>query len=389
VPQVLPEIFADPDRVIQVLTNLVANAHHYTEPGGEIWISARAHGDELHISVKDTGVGISEEDQEKLFTRFFRSDNPVVQDAPGTGLGLSIVQSLVTMHGGRVWLESELGVGSTFSFTMPTAEAWRATQVEEGPQEQIAGTKKVLIVEDDADIANLIQMHLAGNSREVLIAHRGEEAIELAQSEQPDVITLDVLLPDVDGFGVLEALKSHPVTKEIPVIVVSILHDRDDGLRLGAVDYLTKPIDEERLVRAVRRVLVRRGTVLVVDDDQDNLSVMRDALRAHSFSVRTTSKGKRALRVAREVRPALILLDLKMPDLDGTIVLKQLKEHPTTQGIPVIMMTGSTVIDDANRQKVLALGASSFMTKPFSVEGLIDEIETVLWEDGTAAGSVN
>jgi PAS domain S-box-containing protein len=389
VPQVLPEIFADPDRVIQILTNLVANAHHYTEPGGEIRISARAHGDELHISVKDTGVGISDEDQEKLFTRFFRSDNPVVQDAPGTGLGLSIVQSLVGMHGGRVWLESELGVGSTFSFTMPTAEAWRATQAEEEPREQIAGTKKVLIVEDDADIANLIQMHLAGNSREVLIAHRGEEAIELAQAEKPDVITLDVLLPDVDGFGVLEALKSNPVTQEIPVIVVSILHDRDDGLRLGAVDYLTKPIDEERLVRAVRRVLVRRGTVLVVDDDEDNLSVMRDALRAHSFRVRTTTKGTRALRVAREVRPALILLDLRMPDLDGTTVLKQLKEHPATQGIPVIMMTGSTVIDDANRQKVLALGAASFMTKPFSVEGLIDEIETVLWEDGTAAGSVN
>jgi DNA-binding response OmpR family regulator len=139
----------------------------------------------------------------------------------------------------------------------------------------------------------------------------------------------------------------------------------------------------------VRRILVRRGTVLVVDDDQDNLSVMRDALRAHSFSVRTTSRGKRAVRVAREVRPALILLDLKMPDLDGTAVLKRLKENPATQGIPVIMMTGSTIIDDANRQKVLALGAASFMTKPFSVEGLIDEIETVLWENGTTAGSVN
>jgi DNA-binding response OmpR family regulator len=198
-----------------------------------------------------------------------------------------------------------------------------------------------------------------------------------------------VLLPDADGFGVLEALKSNPLTQEIPVIVVSILHDRADGLRLGAADYLTKPIDEERLVRAVRRVLVRRGTVLVVDDDRDNLSLMRDALRAHSFDVRTTSRGKRAIRVAREVRPALILLDLKMPDLDGTAVLKQLKDNPTTQGIPVIMMTGSTAIDDANRKKVLALGAASFVEKPFSVEGLIDEIETVLWEDGTGAGSVN
>jgi PAS domain S-box-containing protein len=388
VPRILPEVFADPDRVIQILTNLVANAHHYTEPGGEIWISARAHGDQLHIAVRDTGVGISEEDQEKLFTRFFRSDNPVVQDAPGTGLGLSIVKSLVGMHGGRVWLESELGEGSTFTFTLPTSEAQPSTQPgeETGP---VSGPKKVLIVEDDVDIANLIQMHLAGDSRKVLIAHRGDEALELAQAERPDVITLDVLLPDADGFGVLEALKSNPVTRGIPVIVVSILHSRDDGLRLGAADYITKPIDEDRLVRAVRRVLVRRGTVLVVDNDRDNLSLMREALRAHSFSVRTTSRGKRALRVAREVRPSLILLDFRMPDLDGTAVLKQLKENPTTQGIPVIMMTGSGIIDDAKRQKVLALGAASFMTKPFSVEGLIDEIESVLWENGAAAGGIH
>jgi len=256
-------------------------------------------------------------------------------------------------------------------------------QVGEEPERTAT---KLLIVEDDPDIARLIQLHLAGDGREVLVAQRGDEAIELAQRECPDLITLDILLPDVDGFVVLEELKSHPATREIPVVVVSVLPDRNEYLRLGAVDYVTKPIDEQRLLGAVRRVLVRRGTVLVVDDDRDNLSLMREILRTNGFGVRTTSRGRRALRVAREVRPALILLDLKLRDLDGQAVLKRLKDDPVTWDIPVIVMTGSITVDDANRQKVLALGAARFMSKPFSVEELIEEIEMVLWEDDRLDG---
>ncbi len=376
---VLPEIFVDPDRVIQILTNLVGNACRYTPSGGEIVVSASAHAGEIQVSVRDTGIGISEEDQQRLFSRFFRSDDPTVQEAPGTGLGLSITKSLVEMHGGQIWVESELGHGSAFTFSLPTAQAWEASQAEGKPERT---SKRVLVVEDDDDIANLIRLHLAGDGREVLIAQRGDEALEMAQRERPDLITLDVLLPDADGFGVLEQLKSNPITRGIPVIVVSILQDQDDGLRLGAVDYITKPIDEERLVRAVRRVLVRGGTVLAVDDDKDTLALMREALRAHNFGVRTTTRGKRVLRVAREVQPALILLDLKLQDMDGYAVLKKLKDDPETQAIPVIVVTGSPVIDDAKRQKVLALGAASFVAKPFSVDGLIDEIETILWENG-------
>jgi PAS domain S-box-containing protein len=383
-PPVLPEVFVDPDRVIQVLTNLVGNACRYTPSGGEIVVLASAHEGEIQVSVRDTGIGISEEDQQRLFSRFFRSDDPTVQEAPGTGLGLSITKSLVEMHGGQIWVESELGHGSTFTFSLPTAQAWEASQVVDRPDRT---SKRVLVVEDDKDIANLIRLHLAGDGREVLVAQRGDEALEVARRERPDLITLDVLLPDADGFGVLEKLKSDPVTRGIPVIVVSILQDRDDGLRLGAVDYITKPIDENRLVRAVRRVLVRGGTVLAVDDDKDTLDLMREALRAHNFGVRTTTRGKRVQRVAREVQPALILLDLKLPDADGYTVLKKLKDDPKTQGIPVIVVTGSSVFDDAKRQKVLALGAASFVAKPFSVDGLIDEIETVLWENGSTVDS--
>nr|HID12720.1 GAF domain-containing protein [Anaerolineae bacterium] len=379
VPYDLPTVIADPDRVAQILTNLVANAYQYTPTGGEIVVSARAHGDEVHISVRDTGIGIAQEDQEKIFDRFFRADDPVVQETPGTGLGLSIVRSLVEMHGGQVWVESELGEGSTFTFTLPTVDTKRAAQVGEEPER---ASTKVLIVEDDLDVARLIQLHLAGDGREVLIVQRGDEALEMAQREHPDLITLDILLPDADSFAILEELKSNPATREIPVVIVSVLPDREKGLRLGAVDYVTKPIDEERLLRAVRQVLVRRGTVLVVDDDKDNLSLMRKILRTHGFGVRTTGQGRRALRVAREVQPALILLDFKLRDLDGHVVLRRLKSDPTTQDIPVIVMTASVVSDDAKREKILALGAVRFMTKPFSVEELIEEIEKVLWESG-------
>jgi len=270
-----------------------------------------------------------------------------------------------------------LGVGSTFTFTLPAVEAKYITG---GDSERVR--TKVLIIEDDFDVARLIQLHLAGDGREVLVAQRGDEALELARRERPDLITLDILLPDIDGFTLLEQLKSDPVTEDTPVVVVSVLPDRGECLRLGAVDYVTKPIDEQRLLQTVRGVLARRGTVLVVDDDKDNLSLMREILRANSFEVRTTRQGRRTLDLAREVRPALILLDLKMQDWDGYTVLHHLKEDPDTQDIPVIVMTGSTIADEAKRQRVLALGASCFMSKPFSVEDLIQEIETVLWEGG-------
>jgi DNA-binding response OmpR family regulator len=160
---------------------------------------------------------------------------------------------------------------------------------------------------------------------------------------------------------------------------VSVISDRQEGLRLGAVDYVTKPIDEEKLLKSVRKALVTRdGAVLVVDDDQDTLSLVKDVLVAHNFTVHTATRGQEALSVAREVRPSLILLDLKLPDLDGYAVLERLKHDSRLSDVPVIVMTGSETINDAKRKKVLALGAERFISKPFSVEALIEHIEMAM-----------
>jgi len=370
----LPPVTADGAWLTQILTNLIGNAVQYTPPGGKVTISARRNRNHLEISVADTGIGISRENQNKIFDRFFRADDPLVQETSGTGLGLPITKSLVHMLGGEIWVDSEPGEGSTFTFTLSMAES-------ETSESLLARQPKgapVLVVEDDEDVANLIRIHLEAEGYEVVTASRGDEALKIMQDLLPVLVTLDIRLPDTDGFVLLERMKKNPTISDIPVVVVSVIPDKEKGLRLGALDYVGKPIDEKALLEAVRKVLHQRGLVLVVDDDRDNLSLMREALRRHGFRVRTTARGQRALRVAREAKPALILLDLRLGDMDGDEVLKKLKSDPRTSDIPVILMTGSLTHEELKQQQLSTLGAARFLTKPFAIEDLIEEISFVL-----------
>lgn len=372
IPEGLPLVNGDRDRVAQILTNLIDNACHYTPAGGQITVSAQARDNFLQVSVADTGIGIASEDREKIFERFYRADHPLVQEVAGTGLGLHIAKSLVEMHGGAIWVESELGQGSTFSFTLPLAEKGR--EMERPP----APSKRILVVEDEPDIAELIRYHLEGNGYRVTTVARGEEALAKAGQEKPDLITLDLLLPDMDGFEVLQRLKSDQETADIPVVIVSIVPDRKDGFRLGAVDYVTKPIDEGKLLSAIGAVLPKREVILVVDDDRDTAGLIQEVLNQAGFTVQTASNGLEALALARQEQPGLILLDLKMPKLDGYEVLKRLKRDRATQNIPVIVVTGSVTDEEVKRKRVLALGAAQFLTKPFAIDDLVGEIKRVL-----------
>ncbi|RMF28194.1 MAG: response regulator, partial [Chloroflexi bacterium] len=385
----LPPVWGDSARIIQVLTNLVSNAYQYTPPGGEITVEAERQGEMVLIRVRDTGIGIAPQDQEKIFDRFFRADHPLVQEIRGTGLGLSIVKSLVEMHGGEIWVESELGQGSTFSFTLPIAQEGEAPPPAPPEDEGEAAheqpdngrgprVRRVLIVEDDPDIANLLGHHLEGSGYQTIIAHRGQTALTLARRLHPDLITLDIRLPDMDGFELLQSLKEDASTTDIPVVIVSILQDKQKGLRLGAVDYLTKPIDEGRLLHVVDQILESKGSILVVDDDRDTVALLEQVLQERGFTVLAAYRGEEGLALAREHQPDLILLDLKIPGLDGYTTLTRLKEDPTTREIPVVVMTASLTEPERHREKVLALGASHFLTKPFAIEMLLEEIERLM-----------
>jgi PAS domain S-box-containing protein len=376
IPEGLPPIYGDHDRVTQILTNLTENAWRYTPSGGQVTVSAQTRGNFLQVSVADTGIGIAPEDQEKIFTRFYRADHPLVQEVAGTGLGLSIAKSFVEMHGGEIWVESKPGQGSTFSFTLPLAE--REQEADEFSVPSLSFSKRILVVEDEPDIAELIRYHLEGNGYRVTIAARGEEALAVAQHEKPDLITLDIRLPDIDGFEVLQQLKSDEETANIPVVILSIVPDREDGFRLGAVDYVTKPVDEGRLLSAISAILHKEDLILVVDDDRDTTRLVQEALGRVGFTVRAVNNGFEALAVARQEQPGLILLDLKMPGIDGYEILKHLKRDRATQEIPVVVVTGSFADEETKREKVLALGAAQFLTKPFAIDDFVEEIRRVL-----------
>jgi DNA-binding response OmpR family regulator len=297
-----------------------------------------------------------------------------VQEVSGTGLGLAITLTLIHMHGGELLVESELGEGSIFTFNLPLAEGEPTAEVGKPPADYaLTPPATVLVVEDDLEVAELLRLTLENEGRRVLLAPTGKDALRMAREEGPDVISLDILLPDMNGFQVLERLKEDEATANIPVIVVSAVTEAQRGLDLGAVAYLPKPVDIGQITEVVNANLVSEGTVLVVDDDPGVLTLLREALRAQGLGVRTTGQGKRGLHLAQDIQPALVLLDLKLPDMDGYDVLRQLKGSRRTADIPVIVMTGM-MPSPTTSEEVKRAGALKYLTKPLSVVELAEEI---------------
>ena len=380
------KVIGDEVRLNQILTNLVGNAYQYTPPGGGIVVRVRPTADEmLRVDVEDTGIGIASADQHKVFDRFFRADDPLVQEFSGTGLGLSIVKSLVEMHGGEIWVESAPNMGSTFSFTVPQAEtdvqpapAPAAARAVDRPRPTWAHTPRILVVDDDPDIATLLERNLAQVGYKVATVGTGRAALDHVRRERPDLVTLDLYLPDMGGLEVLEILKADPATADVPVVVVSVMPDDRPSMEKGAIDYIAKPIDSAVLLSVVSRVLGQVGSVLVVEDDLDTSAMVTEALQRAGLRVMVTSNGRRALSLARSELPNLILLDLRLPRMDGYTILQNLRQSASTAKIPVIIMTGSVTIDEVKRRELAALCASGFLAKPFSIEALIGQIDSVL-----------
>ncbi|MDQ2907454.1 MAG: ATP-binding protein [Chloroflexota bacterium] len=253
-PDPSPIVQADSERIVQVLSNLLSNAHKYTPQGGRIDLTVETTGTMARISVTDTGIGLSVDEQAQLFTRFYRAQNTMSQTVNGTGLGLTIARTLVELHGGEITLTSTPGQGSTFSFTLPLVQ--HLLPMAQGGR---LG-KRILVVDDESDIAHLLQHTLAGAGYEVIATGTGAGALELAKTIQPDLITLDLGLPDMYGLTVLAALKAEPSTANIPVIILTVSDgDRQDCM-LDAIDYLHKPIKADVLLERIANVFASVGT---------------------------------------------------------------------------------------------------------------------------------
>jgi signal transduction histidine kinase/ActR/RegA family two-component response regulator len=247
-------VWADELKLKQVVINLLTNAVKFTERGGVVEVRALLEGEEAQVLVRDTGIGIAASEHERIFEAFQRGGRGPRPSTEGTGLGLTLSKRIVELHGGRIWMTSEVGVGSTFGFAIPIGAAPPAA---EAPAAE--GSSAVLVVEDDRRSADLLSLYLQGAGYDVVVARDGAEGLRLARRIRPSAVLLDVLLPRLDGWEVLTALKSDPATSGCPVLVVSMLDERGKGFALGAVEYLVKPVAREELLDALARWLPLRA----------------------------------------------------------------------------------------------------------------------------------
>ena len=377
----LGSLTVDPMRLRQILLNLLSNACKFTKQG-EVTLLARKLVNEGHwieFAVSDTGIGMTPEQQAKLFEEFTQADSSTARQYGGTGLGLAITRKLARMMGGDVTLTSEAGKGSTFTVRLPANTDVPAGAPISSDRGRSTRADCVLVIDDDATARELISDHLKAGGFSVVTAAGGVEGIKLAKELQPTAITLDVMMPDLDGWSVLAALRQNPELADIPVIMVSIVDDKRRGIALGAAGYLTKPIDRERLHRLVRRFQAptRATRVLMVEDDASQRERMLGWLERPQWIVREAANGQEALDLLREEKPDVILLDLMMPEMDGFEVVAALQGDKDWRDIPVIVITSLDL--DAKDRARLNSGVQSVLVKEkFRPEDLVEHIRRLV-----------
>jgi signal transduction histidine kinase/CheY-like chemotaxis protein len=384
------DLTADEGKLKQVLYNLLSNAIKFTDEGGRVTVEAHRYEDFVRLTVADTGVGIAPEDQERIFDEFQQVDGGPARRFEGTGLGLALTRRLAELHGGRIWLESEPGHGSRFHVELPIQDApihevhpelarERALPLSR-PSRNGDGddTPLVLVVEDDARSANLLAVYLHGGGFRSAVATDGREAIEMAQQLQPAAITLDVMLPDLEGWEVLRMLKLNELTRDIPVAIISVVDDSHLGYALGATDYFVKPVDRQALLtwleRHSRRTdLVRPPVrVLVVDDESSARDLIAGMLTPAGYDVVTAAGGREGIARARDSDPDLILLDLMMPEVSGFDVVAALKSDSATSHIPILILTAKDVTEEDKR--MLNGDVAAILRK-----GALPAVELITW----------
>jgi CheY-like chemotaxis protein len=313
-------------------------------------VTARRRDGLVAIAVADTEIGIPENKLELIFEEFRQVDSSTTRRYSGTGLGLSISRRLARLLGGDITVQSTVGAGSTFTVMLPLryeavqpARQPVAAPSYEEPAVQPQTDRVVLAIDDDPDVIYLLRENLAEAGYRVVGALSGREGLQQARELRPLAITLDILMPQQDGWQVLHELKSEPVTRAIPVIVLSIVDNKALGYRLGACDYLMKPFDREAILAALAHAPPQQGRLLVVDDDPHVVDLVCQLLEGEPYEITSVADGEAALEAIAERRPDVILLDLLMPRMDGFALIEQLQQAPWSQQIPVIVLTAKTL----------------------------------------------
>jgi signal transduction histidine kinase/DNA-binding response OmpR family regulator/CHASE3 domain sensor protein len=391
-------LYSDETKLKQALLNLLSNAAKFTEEGGirlrvePVTMSTGEPG--LRFEVIDTGIGIPESELANIFAEFHQIDSSLTRRYEGTGLGLAITRHLVTALGGEISVKSELGKGSTFTIVLPVGAAdpggpspiTRQAVVPTPKRDRISApageAPQVLVVDDDPEVRYILQRYLEDAGFRVLLAASGAEGLRMARDFQPRAITLDIMMPGMDGWEVLRALKADPAIADIPVVICSILDNRELGYSLGAVDYLVKPVSRQDVLAAVSRTAgaaaLRR--ILVVEDDKTEADLLRRYLEEASYLVGTAANGREALDALKSLPADLITLDLLMPEMDGFTLLAELRSDPAFSALPVIVVTARDL--SAAEQERLREGMALVIQKgPQRRELLLGELRRILGEE--------
>jgi len=391
----LGHIRADLTKLRQALFNLLSNAAKFTSEG-TITLSAerqrRGDRDWILLSVTDTGIGIRADKLDHVFEEFSQADESTTRDFGGTGLGLPISRRFCQMMGGDITVTSKVGEGSTFTIELPAAvdaleAAKTMAEIDDKEHPQIPeGVHPVLVIDDDPDSRELLQRTLEADGYTVATAASGDQGLEMAHSLSPALITLDVMMPGMDGWAVLQRLKSDPALARIPVMMVTISGEKEMGSTLGAVEHLTKPVDRDTLRRLAAQYAMPDGGghALVVDDDESIRLLFKRALDEDGWSVAEAANGAEALEKVREHRPNIVLLDLMMPVMDGFEFLLEFRKRVENAKVPVIVVTAKDLTDEDRSR--LSGGVARIVEKGALTAGdLVEHVHSLVGEPDLAS----
>jgi len=380
----LGNMHTDLTKLRQMLLNLMSNAAKFTEHG-QLWFAVKRDGDWFNFCVTDNGIGITHEQQKRLFEPFTQGDSSMTRRYGGTGLGLAITQKFAQMVGGTLWVESQFGHGSTFVLSLPVSAKVPVTNHEEAPETALQGEGIILVIDDDKIILELFQATLSQLGYAVAVAVNGTQGLELVRKLQPDCILLDVNMPEIDGWQVLSTLKNDSESASIPVIMMSMNIDQQAGYAKGALDCLDKTMLHSQLPAILKKHRIGEpadGVIMVVDDDRMQREFISNSLKNKGLKVLMFEHGQQVLAQLEQVQPVLILLDLNMLIMDGLELIEHLQKHDTWRSIPVAVLTSRnlTAEECASLNRHVA---TIFHQADFQQQDFLRQIRTLV-RDATA-----